>query len=76
METLDIKNKLDDEIYMSVKKFCEIKNISRWTVYRIRNKKQFPYKIVKLKGYGKRLFILIKKDSIIFIDKDNNLVMQ
>lgn len=73
METLDIKNKLDDEIYVSLKRFCEIKHISKSTFYRKR--KRFPYKTMKLKGYGKRLFILIKKDSIIFIDKDNNLIM-
>lgn len=72
METLDIKNKLDDEIYVSVKKFCDIKNISYLTFYRKRLNKEIPYKIVKLKGYGKRLFILINKDDIIFINKNSN----
>ena len=72
METLD---NLNDEIYVSLKKFCEIKNIAKCTFYRRRKKNNFPYKIVKLKGYGKKLFILIKKDDIVFIDKDNKFVM-
>lgn len=75
METLDIKNKLDDEIYISIEKFCVLNNISKMTFYRRKSKKQFPYKMVKLKGYGKKLFILIKKDSIVFINKNNILMI-
>lgn len=73
MEILELQEKLNNEIYISVDKYCELKNISKSTFWRKRNAKKINHKIVKLKGYGKKYFLQIKKEKIIYIDKNDNI---
>lgn len=67
--------KLNDEIFISLKRYFELKNISETTFYRMKKENKIPYKIVKLKGYGKKHFLLIKKEQIVYINKQGNVIL-
>lgn len=69
------KSDLDkSNVYISVSKYCELKNVSFTTFWRLRKSNNFPYQIVKIDGYGKMLFIVVKKGTY-FIDKNDNLIV-
>lgn len=69
------KNNLDKtNVYISASKYCELKNISITTLWRLKKSNNFPHQIVKIDGYGKMLFIVVKKGTF-FIDKDDNLIV-
>ncbi len=68
-------DKLQDEIYISVEKYCKMKNIGRGTFYRRKKKNQISFEITKLKGYGKKHFLIVKNEDIMSIDKDNKIIM-
>lgn len=75
VKTIDVKEKFNDEIFLSVKRFCELKGISLTTFWRQRKVQKFDLKVTKIKGYGKKLFVVIKKESIIFINKENSIIL-
>ncbi|SQC36499.1 Uncharacterised protein [Helicobacter fennelliae] len=75
METMASNQKLNDEIYISIKRYCELRNISESTFWRMKKADKFHYKIVKLKGYGKKHFLLIKKEQIVYINKQGNVLL-
>lgn len=69
------KSDLDkSNVYISCSKYCELKNISERTFYRIKKANNFLHQIVKIDGYGKMLFVVIKKGTY-FIDKNDNLIV-
>lgn len=69
------KNHLDESsVYISITKYCALKNISKTTLWRLKKSNNFPHKIIKIDGYGKKLFVVVKKGTY-FIDKTDNLVV-
>lgn len=69
------KNELDkSNVYINIKKYCELRNTSRWTVDLQIQNKQFSHTIVNIKGMRKTRFVVVKKGSI-FIDKNDNIII-
>lgn len=66
---------LQDEIYIGIDRYCQLKNIGKTTFYNLKKNKQIPFKIVKLKGHHKKHFLVLKRDEIIFIDKNNRVLL-
>lgn len=75
IQSVSLKDRFNDEIFISLDRFCELKGVSRTTLWRKRAKKDFNLKIVKVEGQGKKLFVVIKKESIIFINKENSIIL-
>ena len=40
-----------------------------------KKKNQISFEITKLKGYGKKHFLIVKNENIMSIDKDNKIIM-
>ncbi|STQ92092.1 MULTISPECIES: hypothetical protein [Helicobacter] len=75
METMASNQKLNDEIYISVQRYCELRNIGESTFWRMKKENNIAHKIVRLKGYGKKLFLLIKKEQIVYINKQGDVLL-
>lgn len=65
-----IEELMSDYVYISIKKFCELKGISVRTFYRLKN---LETKIIKGKKYIKVIKKELSCERNIFIDKDNKI---
>ena len=50
IQSVSLKDRFNDEIFISLDRFCELKGVSRTTLWRKRAKKDFNLKIVKVEG--------------------------
>lgn len=71
-----INNMLENkQSILTLEKYCELKNISKKTFYRLKKKKMFPHIVIKQKNKHKKQFIIINPYKIIEIKSDNGIIM-
>lgn len=66
---------MDTQIYLSKKKYCELKNIKKTTYYYLSIKNKIPYKTIVKKGSKKHYLVINSKDIIIIKSDKNGIIM-
>ena len=67
--------KIEHEIYITIERYCELKNICKRTFYNLKKQNKIPFKTITRKGFGKKHFLVVAPKDIVSIDKDNNILI-
>lgn len=63
---------METRIYISIEKYCTLKNISKTTYFHLKNNNKIPYKIIKKSNNYRKYYLVINSKDIITIKSDKN----
>lgn len=69
---------MDIQIFLSIQKYCKIKDITTMTFYRQKKQNKIPHKIIKkgnVNNYKKYYLVINSKDIITIKSDKNGIIM-